>query len=67
MHHRAGVNNNEVTSRHPWKKQFEKRYGTEWVLYEEVKKNVEILLQMQQVIPRRPDGSEVYQGKEKGC
>jgi hypothetical protein len=29
-HHRAGLNNDTYASRHPWKKEFEKRYGSEW-------------------------------------
>jgi hypothetical protein len=40
-HHRSGVNSPMYVSRHPWKKEFEKRYGTEWELYEQVKKLVE--------------------------
>ena len=28
-HHRSGFNDSVVTSRHPWKRAFEKRYGTE--------------------------------------
>jgi hypothetical protein len=28
-HHRSGLNNNQVVSRHPWKREFENRYGTE--------------------------------------
>lgn len=28
-HHRSGLNNAYVVSRHPWKREFEKRYGTE--------------------------------------
>ena len=40
-HHRLGVNNEEYVSRHPWKKEFEKRYGSEWDLFEQVKRLVE--------------------------
>jgi hypothetical protein len=29
LHHRGGVNNAEHVSRHPWRKEFESRYGTE--------------------------------------
>lgn len=58
-HHRFGVNNDFAVSRHPWKKEFEKRYGTEWELYEQVKRKVEVLLQMQSVIPRGDDETEV--------
>jgi len=36
-HHRAGLNNDTYASRHPWKKEFEKRYGSEWDLFEQVK------------------------------
>jgi hypothetical protein len=35
-HHRLGLNNEQCVSRHPWKKEFEKRYGSEWDLYEQV-------------------------------
>jgi hypothetical protein len=28
-HHRAGLNNDEFVSRHPWHREFERRYGTE--------------------------------------
>lgn len=32
-HHRAGVNNQHVVSRHPWRREFESRYGPEfWLL-----------------------------------
>jgi len=43
-HHRLGVNNDEYVSRHPWKKEFEKRYGTEWDLFEQVKERAKVLL-----------------------
>lgn len=36
-HHRLGVNNKDYVSRHPWKKEFERRYGSEWDLFEQVK------------------------------
>lgn len=29
MHHRSGLNTEKVVSRHPWRKEFERRYGTE--------------------------------------
>ena len=29
MHHRSGVNTKEVVSRHPWRREFEARYGAE--------------------------------------
>lgn len=34
IHHRGGMNTEEIVSRHPWKKEFEKRYGTESELLE---------------------------------
>lgn len=40
MHHRFGLNNELCVSRHPWKKEFEKRYGDEWDLFEQVKERV---------------------------
>ena len=36
-HHREGSNNGRWVSRHPWKKEFEKRYGDEWDLFKQVK------------------------------
>ena len=39
-HHRSGVNNEEYVSRHPWKKEFERRYGSEWDLFEQTKERV---------------------------
>ena len=54
-HHRFGMNNKIAVSRHPWKKEFEKRYGTEWELYEQVRHKVEILFQMQSLVPRGND------------
>jgi hypothetical protein len=29
LHHRIGYNHVEIVSRHPWKREFEARYGTE--------------------------------------
>ena len=29
LHHRKGVNTDQHVSRHPWKREFERRYGTE--------------------------------------
>ena len=43
-HHRVGVNSATAVSRHPWKKEFERRYGTEWELYEDVKRKAEEIL-----------------------
>ena len=37
-HHREGVNNELYVSRHPFKNEFEKRYGKEEELLSEVKK-----------------------------
>jgi hypothetical protein len=34
MHHRSGVNTEEFVSRHPWRREFEARYGTEAELLE---------------------------------
>jgi hypothetical protein len=31
-HHRAGLKTQEFVSRHPWRKEFEARYGTEYEL-----------------------------------
>ena len=38
LHHRSGVNNEQHVSRHPWRKAFELRYGTENELLELVGK-----------------------------
>ena len=35
-HHQQGSKNNLFVSRHPWKKEFERRYGTEQELLEQV-------------------------------
>lgn len=40
MHHRGGVNNDAYVSRHPWKKEFERRYGTEAELLQEVDEKI---------------------------
>jgi hypothetical protein len=34
MHHRSGVNTDEFVSRHPWRREFERRYGNEFQLLE---------------------------------
>lgn len=34
-HHRSGKNTPEYVSRHPWRKEFEKRYGTEQELLQQ--------------------------------
>ena len=41
-HHRAGVNNKRFVSRHPWKRSFEERYGTEEFLLEVTKEGIKI-------------------------
>lgn len=42
-HHRSGMKTKLFVSRHPWKKEFEKRYGSEWELWEQVKELAEEL------------------------
>jgi hypothetical protein len=37
IHHRSGNNNEIATSRHPYKREFERRYGTENELLEQTK------------------------------
>lgn len=37
IHHRSGENTPDYVSRHPWRREFERRYGTEWDLFEETK------------------------------
>ena len=39
-HHREGANNDLYVSRHPFKAEFEKRYGTEMELLEKLKELV---------------------------
>jgi hypothetical protein len=41
LHHRDGNNTTEYVSRHPWKKEFERRYGSEWDLYRQVQELIE--------------------------
>jgi hypothetical protein len=36
-HHRLGIKTNLFVSRHPWKREFERRYGTEMELLDKVK------------------------------
>ena len=40
-HHRAGDHNIHYTSRHPFKKQFEKRYGTEKELLQKTREIIQ--------------------------
>jgi hypothetical protein len=40
LHHRSGHNTPDYVSRHPWKREFERRYGTEWDLWEQVKQRI---------------------------
>ena len=42
-HHRLGLKNDLVVSRHPWKTEFEKRYGTEAELLEQVREKAEAI------------------------
>ena len=37
VHHRSGVNNEQAVSRHPWKRAFEARYGSEMSLLEQTR------------------------------
>ena len=40
-HHREGVNNDMYVSRHPFKKEFEKRYGKQYDLLERLQELIE--------------------------
>lgn len=40
-HHNDGVRNAQATSRHPWKRDFEKRYGTEHELLKATMKMID--------------------------
>ena len=42
-HHQEGVNTPAYVSRHPWKSEFEKRYGTEEKLLDQLKKEIILL------------------------
>ena len=39
-HHRANLNNNHIVSRHNWRIEFERRYGTEMDMHAEVVERV---------------------------
>lgn len=41
-HHRAGVNASWAVSRHPWRREFEARYGSEQRLLEETRELVNL-------------------------
>jgi len=40
-HHRSGLNSDIAISRHPWRKAFEKRYGTELELFNQAKELID--------------------------
>ena len=42
LHHRSGHNTEEYVSRHPWKTEFERRYGTEMELYQQTKDRLNV-------------------------
>jgi hypothetical protein len=42
-HHRSGVDNHTVTSRHPYRARFEARYGSEEGLWNETRSLVELM------------------------
>lgn len=37
LHHRSGLNTEKLVSRHPWRNEFERRYGTEAKLLEKTR------------------------------
>lgn len=43
LHHRGGYNGPDYVSRHPYRKEFERRYGSEQDLYEQTKRLVDQL------------------------
>lgn len=45
-HHRANLNNAQIVSRHNWRIEFERRYGTEMDMHAEVVKRVGRLMEM---------------------
>lgn len=45
-HHASGLNNEECVSRHPWRKEFESRYGTEEELLEKTKQMVNAMAEV---------------------
>ena len=48
-HHRGGRNDAEIVSRHPWRRAFEKAYGTEMELLEKTRE----LVQRREVVSSR--------------
>jgi hypothetical protein len=42
LHHRSGVNDGVIVSRHPWRKAFERTYGTEQELLAETRELVQV-------------------------
>lgn len=45
-HHRANLNNAQIVSRHHWRTEFERRYGTEMDMHADTTARVGRLLQM---------------------
>ena len=50
-HHRQGLNREDVVSRHPWKREFINRYGTEEYLFEKQRERYELTYGGQDEIP----------------
>ena len=57
QHHRGGRNDAEIVSRHPWRRAFESRYGTELELLEKTKE----LVQRREVLASRGETEAISQ------
>jgi hypothetical protein len=56
-HHRGGRNDEEIVSRHPWRRAFESRYGTELELLEKTRE----LVQRREVLASRGETEAISQ------
>ena len=65
LHHREGSQNSEWASRHPWKAEFEKRYGKEIDLLELTKKKVAVMVLMQQALVVPVEGLDLRKRKKR--
>jgi len=55
LHHRDGGNNDQYVSRHPWKREFESRYRSEWDLYRQVQEIIESRVDQRAPRPAEPE------------
>jgi hypothetical protein len=57
LHHRSHVNDGVIVSRHPWRRAFEKAYGTEQQLLEQTRE----LVQRREVVASRGETEAMSQ------